>query len=74
MKNRGKKGINSINEIKTTVDDNTIYGNSEGAYATRCWIPFKTDESTEIWANKPPLELWVYSNKDDTKFVFILHA
>ena len=42
---------------------NTTFGSAEGGYATRCFMPFKTDESTEIWANKPPLELWVYSNK-----------
>lgn len=42
---------------------NTTYGSAEGGYATRCWMPFKTDESTSIWANKPPIEVWVYSNK-----------
>ena len=45
---------------------NTTYGSAEGAgdgNYTKCWMPFKTDESTEIWENKPPLELWIFSNK-----------
>ncbi len=42
---------------------NTTYGSAEGQNATRCFVSFKTDESTSIWADKPPLELWVYSNK-----------
>lgn len=42
---------------------NSTYGSAEGNYATRCWVPFKTDESTSVWADKPPLELWVFSNK-----------
>jgi hypothetical protein len=44
---------------------NTTYGSGLGArgYNEHCFMPFKTDESTTIWANKPPLQLWVYSNK-----------
>jgi hypothetical protein len=43
---------------------NSIYGSGDGLNTyTHNWVPFKTDESTAVWENKPPLELWVYSNK-----------
>jgi len=41
---------------------NTSYGNGHGADHQRSAIPFKTDESALPEA-KPPVELWVYSNK-----------
>ena len=42
---------------------NTTYGSGLGNSSQYCFMPFKTDESTAIWENKPPLEVWVYSNK-----------
>lgn len=42
---------------------NTTYGSGLGSSSQYCFMPFKTDESTAIWENKPPLELWIYSNK-----------
>lgn len=42
---------------------NTTYGPGSGNSTQWCFMPFKTDESTQVWENKPPLELWVYSNK-----------
>ena len=41
---------------------NTTYGNGHGNTNQKSFVPFKTDESAAP-ANKPPLELWVYSNK-----------
>jgi hypothetical protein len=41
---------------------NTVYGNGHGDSNQRSAIPFKTDESA-LPAAKPPVELWVYSNK-----------
>jgi len=41
---------------------NQTYGSAHGNTYQRCALPFKTDESALPEA-KPPLELWVYSNK-----------
>lgn len=42
---------------------NQTFGSADGnLYNTHSFMPFKTDESTTN-ENKPPLELWVYSNK-----------
>ena len=46
-----------------TLWSNTTYGSGLGNSSQYCFMPFKTDESTAIWANKPPIEIWVYSNK-----------
>jgi hypothetical protein len=42
---------------------NTSYGNGNGNSNQRCFMPFKTDESTSEWEMKPPVEVWVFSNK-----------
>lgn len=47
---------------------NTEYGSSLGYVSSsnnyhKGMIGFRTEESTVIWENKPPLRLWVYSNK-----------
>ena len=39
---------------------NTVYGNGDGEDYRVCWMPFKTNEAV---SEKPPLELWVFSNK-----------
>ena len=56
---------NEIVDGRTYATDffNTTYGSGAGNSTQWCFMPFKTDESTEIWENKPPLELWIYSNK-----------
>jgi len=56
---------NEILDGRTYTTDflNQTYGSPLGNSSQACFMPFKTDESTEIWENKPPLELWIYSNK-----------
>lgn len=50
---------------------NTTYGNPDGASYYRCFMPFKTNEAVS-WENKPPLELWIYSNK--SRVILILNT
>jgi hypothetical protein len=49
------------NDFATPFMD-TTYGNGHGNYDCKSFIPFKTDESA-VPESKPPIELWVYSNK-----------
>lgn len=39
---------------------NTTYGSRQGQDSQRCFMPFKTNEFT---SEKPPLGLWIFSNK-----------
>jgi len=41
----------------------TEYGSGHGNSNQCCFMPFKTDKSTDEWEIKPPIELWIFSNK-----------